>query len=171
MAEAFSWMASFYHREYRANSDVVAAFITEEQNFLYALKTCSQNGWLNLTIEIMQGLRTLYVHKGQAAKWNALVESILPHFIDPLTNLPLPGREKDWRQVTEYRIKIAQQLRNWVLARSLLALALPWCRDRVSLTVKQNLELGLKRAGVTGRWKFEDVFTVRPGNTCRSSGT
>src|SRR6266481_245887 len=30
------------------------------------------------------------------------------------------------------------------------------------LTVKQNLELGLKRAGVVGRWKFEDVFALFP---------
>jgi branched-chain amino acid transport system ATP-binding protein len=30
------------------------------------------------------------------------------------------------------------------------------------LTVKQNLELGLKRAGVFGRWTFEDVFSLFP---------
>jgi len=28
--------------------------------------------------------------------------------------------------------------------------------------VRQNLELGLKRAGITGRWKFEDVFKLFP---------
>ena len=30
------------------------------------------------------------------------------------------------------------------------------------LTVKQNLELGLKRAGVVGSWKFEDVYALFP---------
>jgi ABC-type sugar transport system ATPase subunit len=30
------------------------------------------------------------------------------------------------------------------------------------LTVRQNLELGLKRGGVFGRWKFEDVFALFP---------
>ena len=30
------------------------------------------------------------------------------------------------------------------------------------LTVRQNLELGLKRAGIVGRWKFEDVFKLFP---------
>ncbi len=30
------------------------------------------------------------------------------------------------------------------------------------LTVRQNLELGLKRAGVFGRWNFEDVYTLFP---------
>ncbi|MBY0320527.1 MAG: ABC transporter ATP-binding protein [Reyranella sp.] len=36
------------------------------------------------------------------------------------------------------------------------------------LTVKQNLELGLKRAGVFGRWKFEDVFSLFPNLGARS---
>lgn len=30
------------------------------------------------------------------------------------------------------------------------------------LTVKQNLELGLKRAGMFGRWTFDDVFSLFP---------
>jgi branched-chain amino acid transport system ATP-binding protein len=30
------------------------------------------------------------------------------------------------------------------------------------LTVRQNLELGLKRAGVLGRWTFDDVFSLFP---------
>jgi len=36
------------------------------------------------------------------------------------------------------------------------------------LTVKQNLELGLKRAGVFGRWKFDDVFSLFPNLGARS---
>jgi branched-chain amino acid transport system ATP-binding protein len=35
------------------------------------------------------------------------------------------------------------------------------------LTVRQNLELGLKRAGVVGRWKFEDVFALFPNLAAR----
>jgi branched-chain amino acid transport system ATP-binding protein len=31
-----------------------------------------------------------------------------------------------------------------------------------ALTVRQNLELGLKRAGVFGRWKLDDVFALFP---------
>ena len=37
-----------------------------------------------------------------------------------------------------------------------------------SLTVKQNLELGLKRAGVFGRWTFDDVFSLFPNLGARS---
>ena len=31
-----------------------------------------------------------------------------------------------------------------------------------TLTVRQNLELGLRRSGVFGRWKFDDVFGLFP---------
>ena len=35
-------------------------------------------------------------------------------------------------------------------------------RSFPTLTVRQNLELGLKRAGVFGRWNFDDVFALFP---------
>ena len=35
-------------------------------------------------------------------------------------------------------------------------------RSFPTLTVRQNLELGLKRAGKFGRWKFDDVFQLFP---------
>jgi branched-chain amino acid transport system ATP-binding protein len=36
-----------------------------------------------------------------------------------------------------------------------------------TLSVRQNLELGLKRAGQFGRWKFEDVFRLFPNLEAR----
>ena len=36
-----------------------------------------------------------------------------------------------------------------------------------TLTVRQNLELGLKRSGKFGRWNFEDVFTLFPNLKAR----
>ena len=38
-----------------------------------------------------------------------------------------------------------------------------------TLTVRQNLELGLKRAGRFGRWKFEDVFKLFPSLQARQN--
>ncbi len=35
------------------------------------------------------------------------------------------------------------------------------------LTVRQNLELGLKRSGVFGRWKFDDVYKLFPNLAAR----
>ena len=36
-----------------------------------------------------------------------------------------------------------------------------------TLTVRQNLELGLKRAGKFGRWNFDDVFRLFPNLKAR----
>ncbi|MFV0297444.1 MAG: ABC transporter ATP-binding protein [Hyphomicrobiaceae bacterium] len=36
-----------------------------------------------------------------------------------------------------------------------------------SLTVRQNLELGLRRSGVFGRWNFDDVFDLFPNLASR----
>jgi len=36
-----------------------------------------------------------------------------------------------------------------------------------TLTVRQNLELGLKRSGTVGRWKFDDVFHLFPNLKAR----
>jgi branched-chain amino acid transport system ATP-binding protein len=36
-----------------------------------------------------------------------------------------------------------------------------------TLTVRQNLELGLKRAGKSGRWSFEDVYRLFPNLKAR----
>ncbi|MEO6842933.1 MAG: ABC transporter ATP-binding protein [Bradyrhizobium sp.] len=36
-----------------------------------------------------------------------------------------------------------------------------------TLTVRQNLELGLKRAGTFGRWNFDDVFALFPNLKAR----
>jgi branched-chain amino acid transport system ATP-binding protein len=38
-----------------------------------------------------------------------------------------------------------------------------------TLTVRQNLELGLKRAGKFGRWNFEDVFRLFPNLGARQN--
>ena len=45
-------------------------------------------------------------------------------------------------------------------------------RSFPTLTVRQNLELGLKRAGAFGRWNFDDVFRLFPnlGERQRQSG-
>src|ERR1700748_976535 len=36
-----------------------------------------------------------------------------------------------------------------------------------TLTVRQNLELGLKRSGKTGRWTFDDVYRLFPNLKAR----
>ena len=40
-----------------------------------------------------------------------------------------------------------------------------------TLTVRQNLELGLKKSGVFGRWKFDDVYELFPNLAARRDTT
>jgi len=67
----------------------------------------------------MQGLRQLYAHTGRRAEWARLVEEIVPDFIDPATEGPLPGREEDWGLVTEYRVRLLYEARQWAVAEHL----------------------------------------------------
>ena len=76
----------------------------------------------------MQGLRKLYAHTGRRAEWKRLVEEIVPDFVDPETDGPLPGREEQWGLVTEYRVRLAQEERQWAEAERLQTVHVDWDR-------------------------------------------
>ena len=50
---------------------------------------------------------------GRRRDWQRLVEEIVPDFVDPATDGPLSGREDDWGHVTEYRVRLAMEMRDW----------------------------------------------------------
>jgi len=78
----------------------------------------------------MQGLRHLYGHTGRRAEWKRLVEEIVPDFIDPDNDGPLPGREEDWSLVTEYRVRLTLEERQWAKAERLQTVLVEWNRQR-----------------------------------------
>ena len=78
----------------------------------------------------MQGLRVLYDHTGRRAEWARLVAEIVPEFVDPQTDGPLPGREEHWSLVTEYRVRLAREMRNWPEAERLQRVCVDWDRRR-----------------------------------------
>src|SRR5262249_53728469 len=78
----------------------------------------------------MQGLRTLYEATGRGAAWRRLVEEVLPDFVDPASGGPLAGRADDWSLVTEYRVGLAMEERNWVEAEQLQRVRVDWNRQR-----------------------------------------
>jgi hypothetical protein len=63
-----------------------------------------ENGWWDVIIGPMQGLRVLYEHTGRATEWRRLVAELIPDLADPQTDGPLPGREQQWAMHTEYQI-------------------------------------------------------------------
>ena len=106
--EAIGELANYYHQRYNeGNRQVLQALMAEEDNLLAAWRLARQNGWWRRVTSAMQGLRTLYAETGRGPAWRRLVETVTPEFVDPNTDLPLPGREDDWNLVTDYRVGLA----------------------------------------------------------------
>jgi hypothetical protein len=63
------------------------------------------------------------------AAWRRLVNDVVPDFVDPASGGPFAGREDDWSFVTEYRVRLAREERNWVEAERLQRILVDWCRQ------------------------------------------
>ena len=130
--EAMGELGSYYHNQYEdGNRDVIGALAAEEANLLYARNLARSNGWWDPVTSAMQGLRSLYGHTGRAAEWSRLVEEVVPDFVDPVTEGPLPGREEGWGLVTDYRVLLAEGARRLEEAERLEGLLVDWNRERV----------------------------------------
>ena len=81
-------------------------------------------------IGTMQGLHVLYDYTGRLAEWARLVEEIVPDFIDPATEGPLPGREEEWGLAIDYRVGLAREARQWAEAERFQELRVEWSRGR-----------------------------------------
>jgi hypothetical protein len=55
---------------------------------------------------------------------------VVPDFVDPASDGPLAGREDDWSLVTEYRVRLATEDRDWVEAERLQRVRVDWNRQR-----------------------------------------
>ena len=131
--EAMGELGDYYHDQYGdGNRDVIAPLTAEEANLLHARQLARANDWWGVVITTMQGLRQLYSHTGRRAEWARLVNEIVPDFVDPATDGPLPGREEEWRLVIEYRSRLAQEARQWGEAERLQRLKVEWARRRAA---------------------------------------
>ena len=77
----------------------------------------------------MQGLLLLYEHTSRRVQWKRLVDEIMPDFIDPTNDGPLPGREGGWNNVTHYRVLLAMEARQWEEATHLQKLSVAWSQQ------------------------------------------
>lgn len=131
--EAIGGFGSYYSSQYkRGNRDVISLLSLEEANLLYAQHLARTNGWWSRVIRPMQGLRPLYSHTGRRAEWARLVAEIVPDYADPATDGPLPGREEDWSLVTEYRVRLASEAREFEEAERLQRARTDWDRRRAA---------------------------------------
>jgi hypothetical protein len=114
---------------------VIAVLRAEEANLLQARELARRHGWWRRVISAMQGLRWLYDHTGRRAEWARLVAEVMPDFVDPETDGPLPGREEDWCLVTGYRVRLAWEERHWDEAKRLQQVCVAWDRQRAAATL------------------------------------
>ena len=105
-------LGNYYHDQYGAgNRNVLAVLRAEEANLLHARRLARVHGWWDPVTSAMQGLQHLYAHTGRRAEWKRLVEEIVPDFVDPENDGPLPEREENWSLVTGYRVRLAREER------------------------------------------------------------
>lgn len=111
--EAMGGLGDYYHRQFeRGNRQVIGALTAEEANLLHAREMARAACWWDPVVGSMQGLQSLYSLTGRRAEWARLVVEIVPDFVDPANEGPLPGREKDWSLVTQYRVRLARENRD-----------------------------------------------------------
>jgi hypothetical protein len=126
---AMGELGNYCQQQYIAgNRDVIAALAAEEANLLHARRLARQKGWWRRVTSTMQGLRSLYGHTGRGVEWKALVDEIVPELVDPDTDGPRPGHEDNWNLVTEYRVRLARDVRDWAKAERLQRVGVEWNR-------------------------------------------
>jgi len=139
--KALGELGNYYHDQYDSgNRDVLKALRAEEANLLRACRLIHAHGWWEGIIEVMQGLRMLYDHTGQRTQWKRLVEQVVPHLVDTVGTGPRLGFEEDWSLLTQYRVRLAREERQWTQAERLQTQAVDWMRQRAAPALALPLE-------------------------------
>jgi tetratricopeptide (TPR) repeat protein len=131
--EAMGELGNHYHAHYeRGNRRIIDSLRVEEANLLHARRLARAHGSWQPLLGTMQGLDQLYDHTARRAEWKRLTEELVPDFVDPKNDGPLPKREDHWALVTGYRVRLALDERNWAEAERLLAVRISWTREHAS---------------------------------------
>jgi tetratricopeptide (TPR) repeat protein len=139
--EAMGRLGDYYHKQYEhGNQNVIGVLAFEEANLVHARSMARSTARWGAVIGSMQGLDQLYDHTGRHVDWARLVAEIIPDFVDPATDGPLPGREDLWNLVTEYRVRLAEEARRWEDAERWQKLEVEWNRQRTAATVARPPE-------------------------------
>lgn len=148
--ESLGELGDYYHNQYGAgNREVIGFLRAEEANLLFSRQLARKHEWWHAITSAMQGLRSLYNHTGRRAEWKRLVDEIVPDFVETETDGPLPGREEQWSLVTEYRVRLIEEAREWAEAERLQRVRVDWERRRAAAFLSQpaqGLDAGAKHA-------------------------
>jgi len=138
---AMTELARILAMEYqRGNREILKGLQVEEKNLLYAGRLARAIKWSDSVIRIMLALARLYEHKGRDPEWSALVDEILPDYIDTSTCQPRSGHESDWGYVAEWRVLLDIKAMKWEEAERLQLAILTWARERAVEALKLDTE-------------------------------
>ncbi|MFP3940767.1 MAG: tetratricopeptide repeat protein [Thermoanaerobaculia bacterium] len=138
--EAMGALGDYYHRQFsEGNREVIGALTAEEANLLHAREMARAAAWWDPVTSAMQGLHNLYDLTGRRTEWARLVAEIVPDFVDPATDGPLPGREAAWSVVTYYRVRLARENLDLREAGRLQQLRTEWDRQAAEEVVDRLL--------------------------------
>jgi tetratricopeptide (TPR) repeat protein len=140
-------------------SEVVPILAAEEANLLHALHLARSHNLPDAEINCMQGLRMLYAQTGRTAEWARLVELVIPDYLDPTTETPLPGREDHYTLIAEYRIRIARDARDWPTTTRLQQADTAWNRQRAA----PYLDIPADQLDNTGHTRIRNLAVAAEG--------
>ncbi|MFT5322815.1 MAG: tetratricopeptide (TPR) repeat protein, partial [Planctomycetaceae bacterium] len=120
-------ISSRYNNGDRAAINYLSA---EESNLLHCYRIAARQQLFETLMDIMSSLHALFCHTGRWSEWEPLVRDIEPYLVDSQTGGPLLGREREWDQVTHYRVDLAMNIHNWTEAEQLQQLSVAWNRSR-----------------------------------------
>jgi tetratricopeptide (TPR) repeat protein len=140
--EAIAALGDYYFDLYEAGrAEVIGVLRAEEANLAHAHALARAHGWWLAAIGAMQGLQSLYGHTGRAGEWVRLVDQLVPDLVDSDTDEPLPCREHQWAMVTAYRVHLAIDARDWMLAERLQQARTSWGQKRAAVALATPLDM------------------------------
>ena len=127
---AIAALAVNYAEYHERRAPVLEVLQLEEANLLRARDLAWRAGRFAQAMACMQGLEVLYRDQDRDGEWAQLVDELVPALVEPATGGPLADLYDEWAQLTEYRIGIARDRRDWATAerlqRTLLARYTDW---------------------------------------------
>jgi tetratricopeptide (TPR) repeat protein len=113
----YAELGRYYLNQYDSGRfQIIPTLVAEEANLLHALELAHTHQLWDDAVGASAGLYHLYKQQGRTSEWARIVDQLTHDLIDPATNQPLPGREEHFGFVTDYRIKMALDARDWPTA-------------------------------------------------------
>jgi tetratricopeptide (TPR) repeat protein len=136
-AESVGKVANYLNNKYSDGDQYMLGWLmAEEDNLLAAWRLGRSQGWWGPVMNVMQGLRNIYVETNRRVAWKRLVDVVTPIFVDSLIDDPIKGLEDYWSTMTSFRAEILMRERQWKAAEHLEGIHVDWCRKRVTMALE-----------------------------------